>query len=179
MSTATRVHLHALTTEGQWEPIRIDKTGALGGGAGPRSYNAWTYAAAAGGITDTADVTLKAAPGAGYAVYLKALQVVNKHGTTGTEVVVKSGSTVLWRGYAGPLAAGAIAVEFDDPIVADNNTALTAACVTNSTATLINAQGYVDLAYAQIQALVTPLDEIFADDGTLLVDDSGNSICLN
>lgn len=179
MSGATRAYLYGLGTDDAWTPVRIDKSGALGGSAGPRSYAAWTYVAAAGGITDTSDVTLKAEPGVGNAVYLRALQIANKHATTGTEIVIKSGSTVLWRGYAGPVAAGAMGIEFPDPLVSDNNTALTAACVTTGTATLINAQGYVDVAYAQLQALVTPLEEIFADDGTLLLDDSGNTITLN
>lgn len=166
-----KAFLHLLTTDGQWVPVRGDKTG----GTARRSNTAWTYVAAAGGVTDTADVTLKAAPGVGNSVYITGLQICNKHAATGTEVVLKSNSSVLWRGYAAP--AGVINnVSFSDPLCADNNTDLTAACVTTGTATLINAQGYTDLSYVQLQALVSGPEEIFDDNGDLLLSDSGATL---
>lgn len=168
-----KAFLHTLTEDGDWVPVRGDRTGS----APRRSNTAWTYVAAAGGITDTADVTLKAAPGIEYAVYLESLQIVNKSATA-TEVVVKSGaSTVLWRGFAAANGVSPISIVFPDPLVADNNTAMTAACVTNATATLINAQGYTNVAYPQLQALATPgIEELFADDGTVLVSDTGEAL---
>lgn len=173
MSTV-RALMFGTSTDGQQVPLLVDKTGS----ASRRSNTAWTYAGAEGGITNTSDVTLKAAAGIGNGVYLTGLQIVNKGGTA-TEVVVKSGSTVLWRTYAAANGANPINVAFPDPLVADNNTALTAACITTSSATIISAQGYTDIAYPQLQALATTTDEIFADDGTLLLDDSGNTLTIN
>ena len=68
----------------------------------------WNYAAASGGITDTADVTLAGAPSSGMRNYLCGLQIINKHASNGTEVVVKDGSTVLWRGFAEPSTPAAL-----------------------------------------------------------------------
>lgn len=172
-----RTHVYGQDSAGNWVPVRVDQTGSLGGG-GQKRYSPWNYAAAAGGITDTSDVTLKAAPGAGNAVYLSALQVVNKSATA-TEVVIKSGSTVLWRGFAAANGVSPITIEFDDPLYAAPNTALTAACVTNATATLINAQGYTDISFTALQAQVTPEEEIYAGDGTLLTTAAGETIYLH
>lgn len=172
-----RAHLYGQDSAGNWVPIRVDATGSMGGG-GQKRYSPWTYAAAAGGITNTSDVTLRAAPGAGNAVYLSALQIVNKSATA-TEVIIKSGSDVLWRGFAAANGVSPISVEFDDPLYAAPNTALTAACVTTGTATLINAQGYTDISFTALQAQVTPQEEIYASDGTLLTTASGEPIYLH
>src|SRR6185436_1265106 len=59
----------------------------------------WKYAAASGGITDTADVVLHAAAGASLYNALQSIQFINTDLTVGTEVVVKDGSTVIWRGF--------------------------------------------------------------------------------
>jgi hypothetical protein len=143
MSGSANAYLHGMRADGVWVPVRIDESGVLGGGgagSGFRNYTAWSYAAAAGGITDTADVALKAAPGVGQSVYLTNIQICNKS-ATGTEVVVKNGSTVIWRTYAAPNGVQ-IDVEFPNALYASNNTALNVACITNTTATLVNAQGY-------------------------------------
>lgn len=171
--TAVIAQLHGLTTDNEWVPMRADKTGS----APRRSYTAWTYAGAAGGITDTTAVTLKAAGGVKTAVYLTGLQVVNKSATA-TEVVVKSDTTVLWRGYAAANGANPVHVSFPDPLVAGNNTALTFACVTTSTATIVNAQGYTDVSYAVLQDLGTAGEGIYDDNGDPLTDDSGIQLTL-
>lgn len=109
----------------------------------------WQYAAASGGIVDTADVTLTAAPGADRRNYLCALQIINTDATVPTEVVVKDGSTVLWRGFAPHTVAAVTQVSmqsFEFPVAIRQptlNTALTVACITNSSQTYVNAQGYV------------------------------------
>ena len=109
----------------------------------------WTYAAASGGIVDTADVTLAAAPAAGQRNYLCALQIINTDATVPTEVVIKDGSTVLWRGFAPhtiALVTQISMVSIDFPVAIrqpTTATALTAACITTSSQTYINAQGYV------------------------------------
>jgi hypothetical protein len=102
--------------------------------------NEWQYAAASGGIVNTADNVLIAAAGAGIKNYLTGLSVANASATA-TEVVVKDGSTVIWRGY---LAANLQLkdIPFPTPLQSTANTALNVACITTGTQTYINAQGY-------------------------------------
>lgn len=103
--------------------------------------NEWQYAAASGGITNTSDVVLQAAAGAGIKNYLTGLTLANASATA-TEVVVKDGgSTVIWRMY---LAANAPIqnIKFITPLQSTANTALNVACITTGTQTYISAQGY-------------------------------------
>ena len=103
--------------------------------------NEWVYAAASGGITNTHDVALVAAQGAGIKNYLTGLSVANANATA-SEIVIKDGaSTVIWRMY---LAANAPiqSIEFSTPLQSSANTALNVACITTGTQTYINAQGY-------------------------------------
>jgi len=102
--------------------------------------NEWQYAAASGGITNTSDVVLQAAAGAGIKNYLTGLSVANASATA-TEVVVKDGSTVIWRSYVAanlPLKD----IPFPTPLQSTANAALNVACITTGTQTYINAQGY-------------------------------------
>lgn len=100
----------------------------------------WSFASAAGGISNTTDVVLTAAAGAGLRRYLNSMQLSN-NSATATEVVVKDGATVIWRGH---LAANAINfnVHFDNPIKTTANAALNFACITTGAAVYVNAQGY-------------------------------------
>jgi len=102
--------------------------------------NEWQYAAASGGITNTSDVVLAAAQGANIKNYLTGLSVANASATA-TEVVVKDGSTVIWRGY---VAANLTLkdIPFPTPLQSTANTALNVACITTGTQTYISAQGY-------------------------------------
>ena len=102
--------------------------------------NEWQYAAASGGITNTSDNVLIAAAGANIKNYLTGLSIANANATA-TEVVVKDGSTVIWRMY---LAANAPiqSIKFVTPLQSSANTALNVACITTGTQTYINAQGY-------------------------------------
>lgn len=170
--------MHGQDLNGNWVPLRVDTAGSGSGGAGGIKLFPWSYVAAAGGITDTSDVTLVAAAGAGKSNYVTSLQLHNK-GATATEVVVKSGSTVLWRGYAPASGVGPVTVTFATPLASAANTALTAACVTGSSATLINAQGFQDVSPTGVTTLISDREEIFAGDGTLLTDGSGNQIYLH
>jgi hypothetical protein len=102
--------------------------------------NEWQYAAASGGITNTSDNVLIAAAGAGIKNYLTGLSVANASATA-TEVVVKSGSTVIWRSYVAanlPLKD----IPFPTPLQSTANAALNVACITTGTQTYISAQGY-------------------------------------
>lgn len=103
--------------------------------------NEWQYAAASGGITNTTDVALVAAQGAGIKNYLTGLSVANANATA-SEIVIKNGaSTVIWRMY---LAANAPiqSIEFVTPLQSSANTALNVACITTGTQTYVSAQGY-------------------------------------
>lgn len=179
----SRAYLHGFYN-GRWVPVPVGPTGRLfEGGAGgmpdgePGSVTPWSYAAASGGITNTSDVTLSAAPGAGRANYLTSLQVQNTSATP-TEVVVKSGSTILWRCLVGASMTFPVNVMFERPLIAANNTALTAACITTATVTYLNAQGYSDASLPQIQAQLTSEIEIFDAAGNPVTTDSGQQIYL-
>jgi len=103
--------------------------------------NEWQYAAASGGIVNTADNVLIAAAGANIKNYLTGLSVANANATA-SEIVIKDGaSTVIWRMY---LAANAPiqSIKFATPLQSSTNTSLTVACITTGTQTYINAQGY-------------------------------------
>jgi len=103
--------------------------------------NEWQYAAASGGIVNTADNVLIAAAGANIKNYLTGLSVANANATA-SEIVIKDGaSTVIWRMY---LAANAPiqSIRFSTPLQSSANTALNVACITTGTQTYISAQGY-------------------------------------
>ena len=103
--------------------------------------NEWQYAAASGGIVNTADNVLIAAAGANIKNYLTGLSVANANATA-SEIVIKDGaSTVIWRMY---LAANAPiqSIKFVTPLQSSVNTALNVACITTGTQTYVNAQGY-------------------------------------
>ena len=100
----------------------------------------WSYAAASGGITNTTDVALAAAAGAGLRRYVTSIGLSNASAVA-TEVVLKDGSTVIWRGY---VAANAplTHIDFSNPLKTSANAALNVACITTASAIYINAQGY-------------------------------------
>lgn len=101
--------------------------------------NTQTYASSAA-VTDTADDEVFAAV-ASTRHYITGIQVFNGHATTSTEVVIKDGSTVKWRGWA-QAAGGGASVKFDPPIRGTANTAVNVANITNSSSTYFNLQGY-------------------------------------
>lgn len=112
------------------------------------SSSDWRYPALAGGITDTSDVVLKAAAGPGFINTLGSLQIVNAAAGVNTEVVIKDGSTVIWRGYAPASIAlvtqlQMVPITFDPPLYGSTNTALNFACITTASKTYVNAQGWV------------------------------------
>jgi hypothetical protein len=180
----SKAHLHLLDLSTQtWVPATGSAIGAMGGGAGATaasSVDSWSYAAASGGITDTSDVSLAAAPGVGLVNYLTDLQLANSDATVGTEVVIKSGSTVLWRTFlpAGRPASltGTMPVSFtfSRPLRADSNTALTVAAITTSAELYVNAQGFIGQSEDQVEAAASNVVEIFDIAGNQLTDNGGN-----
>lgn len=179
----SRAVLYGLDPQGRSVPIQVDAMGKFAGQSGGNGLPSgqgqplapWSYAAASGGITDTSDVTLAAAPGAGKSNYLTGIQVMNSSATA-TEVVIKSGSTVLWRAKFGASMIQPVNIEFTRPLIAANNTALTAACITTATVTYINAQGYADATLAELKAEQTTAIEVFDQAGDQVFDQAGNPV---
>lgn len=182
----SRAHLHSFDpSTQQWVPVIGSAIGALGGGGSGGAAGAvdsWSYAAASGGITDTSDVTLAAAPGAGMVNYLTDLQLANSDASVGTEVVIKSGSTVLWRTFLPPGRPASltgtmpVSFRFSQPLRAAGNTALTAAAITTSAELYINAQGFIGQSEDQIEAAVSRKVELFDSGGNMLTDNGGNTL---
>ena len=100
----------------------------------------WSYAAASGGIVNTSDVVLAAAAGAGLRRYITSMTLSNANATA-TEVVLKDGSTVIWRGQL-PANAPMSEIVFSNPLKTSANAALNVACITTAAAVYVNAQGY-------------------------------------
>lgn len=175
---------YGFTADGVWTPLQVGAMGAIAASfadlpAGdPAIVNPWSYAAASGGITDTSDVTLVAAPGAGRSNYLTSMTVCNTSATA-TEVVVKSGSTILWRCKVGASMTRPAHIDFQRPLISTNNTALTAACITTGTATYIDAQGYTDETIEQITADLTRGEELFDQAGAAIYDEAGIVITID
>lgn len=102
----------------------------------------WSYAGVSGGITDTADDVAKAAAGASIRNYITKVSVVNGHATVGTEVVIKDGSTVIWRSHAEP-AGGGVVEKFEPPLRGTTNTAVNVTNITTGSKTYFNLQGFI------------------------------------
>jgi hypothetical protein len=177
----SKAHLYGLTTSGVSVPIVVDSLGNISGGGGSGGQGAaadagasgWSYAAASGGITNTSDVTLAAAPGALRANYISSLHITNASATA-TEVVVKSGSTILFRTHAAQNVDKYIA--FPRPLVAAGNTALTAACITTATQTYINAQGFIGGLPNEAAQTISVINELVDDLGAYVTDGNGETI---
>jgi hypothetical protein len=101
----------------------------------------WQYACAAP-VTVTTDQAVKAAGAAGVRNYMTNIQYMNTNATA-TEVVVKDGSTVIWRGYAPASMTTLIDVQFPTPLKGTAATAMNFACITTGANVYINAQGYI------------------------------------
>jgi hypothetical protein len=101
----------------------------------------WSYAAAAGGVVNTTDVVLAAAAGAGLRRYIVSMGLSN-NSATATEVVLKDGATVIWRGHL-PANAPNLHIDFGTPLRTTANAALNFACITTAAAVYVNAQGYI------------------------------------
>jgi hypothetical protein len=103
----------------------------------------WQYAGVTGGLTTTADTVLAAAPTAtGVRNYLTSLQLKNTSAVA-SEIVVKDGSTVIWRGQLSASMTFMEIITFSSPLRSSANAALNIALVTTGTATVVSAQGFV------------------------------------
>lgn len=70
------------------------------------------------------------------------LQVKNV-AATASEIQIKDGSTVIWRGHLNGNMNQNENIQFLQPISSSVNTALNFAAVTTGTSIYVNAQGYV------------------------------------
>lgn len=91
---------------------------------------------------DTTDLVVKAAAGAGLKNYMTGLQYQN-NSAVASLIVIKQGSTEIWRGNA-PANMGVPAIiPFKTPLQTVANAAFNVALLTTGTSTAINAQGYI------------------------------------
>lgn len=104
----------------------------------------WSYTALSGGITNTTDVVLAAAGGTSIRRYITGITIQNASATVATEVVLKDGATVIWRGYVGTqtLLNSVVGINFLTPLKTSANTALNFACITTGSQVYVNAQGF-------------------------------------
>lgn len=101
----------------------------------------WSYAAASGGVVNTTDVVLAAAAGAGLRRYITSLQLKNINAVA-TEVVLKDGATVIWRGHVSASMTSSEEIVFSNPLKTSANAALNFACITTAAQVYVNAQGH-------------------------------------
>ena len=94
--------------------------------------------------TGTADTQILANPGAGIRYYITAISCANTSAVA-SEIVIKEGSTAIWRGGIGTQAAtgGGYQANFDlAPLRMGANTVLNFAMTTTATSTTCCANGY-------------------------------------
>ena len=99
----------------------------------------WSYTGEA--IVDDADVVVKTAVSGTVKNYITSFQYQNTS-EVATELVIKNGATVIWRGYAPASMTVPANVTFNTPIKGSANTALNVACVTTGANVYVNVQGY-------------------------------------
>ncbi|NTW04529.1 MAG: hypothetical protein HGA27_00240 [Peptococcaceae bacterium] len=92
-------------------------------------------------ITGTTDTQLFAAAGTGIRNYLTDLQLHNTNAVA-TEVQIKDGSTVIWKGYLPASMPSPQIYNFQTALKGSANAIMYVACVTNAANVYVNAQGY-------------------------------------
>ena len=143
-STAMEVGLEARTSEGTalTSGQTVRQIGTTLGRSVDTEQNVpgltWQYAAASGGETGTSDVTIASAV-VGSRHYIKSVDVVNKS-ATGTEVVLKDGSTVIWRTSLGQNEG--ITRVFSPPLRCSSSAIPKFANITTGAQVYLNATGY-------------------------------------
>jgi hypothetical protein len=100
----------------------------------------WQFACAAP-VTTAVDTAAKAAGAAGIRNYVTNVQFINT-GATATEVTVKDGSTVVWRGFAPANMTSMYDCHFLTPLKGTAATAMNFGVVTAGGNVYFNLQGY-------------------------------------
>ena len=129
------------TTTGTAARITVSTSGQLSTKPYGFPETDWQYASAAGGIIATTDVVVKAAGAAGIRNYVTGIDMRNSHATVATEVVIKDGAVVIWRGQL-PANSPTVDVGFMTPLRGTAATALNVACITTGASVFVNLQGY-------------------------------------
>lgn len=99
----------------------------------------WSFTAAA--VTNTTDVVLAATAGASLRRYITGLQVKGTNAVA-TEIVLKDGATVIWRGHLSASMVNSDSYQFAIPLKTTANAALNFACITTAANVYVAAQGY-------------------------------------
>jgi len=92
----------------------------------------WPYVTASGGVINTTDVAIAAAASAALRRYICSMQLSN-NSTVVTEVVLKDGATIIWRGQL-PANAPISEIIFENQLKTTANTALNFVCIATSAA---------------------------------------------
>jgi hypothetical protein len=85
---------------------------------------------------------LKAAAAAGIRNYVTAIQMINTSAVA-SEVVIKDGATVIWRGFLPANMLDTQTINFPTPLRGTAATAVNFACITTGTNTYASAQGFI------------------------------------
>lgn len=93
-------------------------------------------------VSNTTDLVVKAAAGAAIRNYITGISYQNTNATA-TEVVIKDGATVVWRGYAAASMSVPAVVTFPTPLKGTANTAVNFANITTAASVYVNAQGFI------------------------------------
>lgn len=100
----------------------------------------WLFACAAP-ITGTTDTVVKAAGATGIRNYITGIQFINTSATA-TEIVLKDGATVIWRGFAPASMTSMVNINFNNPLRGTAVTAVNFAAITTAANIYVNAQGF-------------------------------------
>lgn len=95
-------------------------------------------------ITGTSDTAVIASAGGSLRNYVTSVTVTNSHATVGTEVLVKDGTTELFRVWVSGIdkSMNSISIQFPVPLRGTAATAINAANITTGSNTFVSAQGY-------------------------------------
>jgi hypothetical protein len=95
-------------------------------------------------MTGTGDTQVIASAGASTRNYITNVTITNSHATVGTEVVIKDGTTELFRVWVSGIdkSANTVVVSFPTPLRGSAATALNAANVTTGSNTYVSASGW-------------------------------------
>lgn len=129
-----------------WDRMRGDVNGQVVQPALSATF--WQYAAASGGIvSSTADVAVKTAAGAGVRNYVCGIDIAHDALGGATELVIKDGASVMWRGRLQTAAVdssnGSGAIVFSPCLRGSANTAVNVAAISSVTGGIyVNLRGY-------------------------------------
>ncbi len=92
--------------------------------------------------TTTATTQVIAAPGSGYALMITMIVIYNAHASTGTGVILKSGSTTIFGPIPAPAGKGGCVLHCDPPLPCAENEAFQFATEDAVTTVTVSALGY-------------------------------------